>query len=104
MVAPETTGEAWQARLGRAEQILAEADRLLQRRRAELGGPGHVEFEDRLLQGVRELAAVVRDLAAAGAETAPVSTSHAAELAETAANLDRPARSLRPRRGHPPQE
>jgi hypothetical protein len=104
MVVPEPMREAWQERLRRAEQILAEADRLLQQRRTELGGPGHTEFEDRLLQGVRELAAAVRDLAATSGEMAPVSTSHAAELAGTAANLDRPAASSRrPRRGHVPQ-
>jgi hypothetical protein len=104
MVVPMATRDGWQARLGRAEEILAEADRLLQRRRTELGGPGHVEFEDRLLQGVRELAAVVRDLAATGGEMTPVSTSHAAELAETATNLARPtAGPRRPRCGHAPQ-
>ena len=88
MEIPQKRQEAWPARLRRTEQILAEADALLQRRKTELGGPGHVEFEDRLLQGVRELAAVVRDLAAIGERLAPVSTSHAAELAETAALLD----------------
>lgn len=77
-------------RLRRAEQNLAEADRLLQRRRTELGGPDASDFEDRLLQGVRELAAVVRDLAAQDEGFAPVSASHAAELAATATTLDRP--------------
>lgn len=76
------------ARLRRAEQNLNEADRLLQRRRTELGGPGESDFEDRLLQGVRELAAVVRDLAARDEGFAPVSASHAAELAATATTLD----------------
>ena len=61
MVVPEPMREAWQERLRRTEQILAEADRLLQQRRTELGGPGHTEFEDRLLQGVRELAARILD-------------------------------------------
>ena len=79
-----------QARLRRAEQNLAEADRLLQRRRTELGGPTASDFEDQLLQGVRELAAVVRDLAAQDDGFAPVSASHAAELAATAATLDEP--------------
>lgn len=80
-----------QARLRRAEQNLAEADRLLQRRRTELGGPTANDFEDQLLQGVRELAALVRDLAARDDSFAPVSASHAAELAATAATLDDPA-------------
>jgi hypothetical protein len=80
-----------QARLRRAEQNLAEADRLLQRRRTELGGNTTNDFEDQLLQGVRELAAVVRDLAAQDDGFAPVSDSHAAELAATAATLDEPA-------------
>ena len=79
-----------QARLRRAEQNLAEADRLLQRRRTELGGPAVNDFEDQILQGVRELAAVVRDLAARDDGFAPVSASHAAELAATAAILDDP--------------
>jgi hypothetical protein len=79
-----------QARLRRAEQHLAEADRLLQRRRTELGGPTASDFEDQLLQGVRELAAVVRDLAAQDDGFAPVSDSHAAELAASAATLDAP--------------
>lgn len=74
-------------RLRQAEAILMEADRLLQRRRAELGGLGQVEFEDRLLQGVRELAAVVRDLVAAGGGMAAVSTDHSVELAATATEL-----------------
>lgn len=90
MAEVEETGR--QGRLRRAETILAEADRLLQRRRAELGGGETVEFEDRLLQGVRELAAVVRDLAAEGGAVAHVSSSHAAELAGTATDLDRPIR------------
>jgi hypothetical protein len=104
MVVPDPVREEWQGRLRRAEQILAEADRLLQQRRTELGGPGPVEFEDRLLQGVRELAAVVRDLAATAGNMASVSTSHAAELADTAAHLDRPVVGLRrSRSGHAPR-
>jgi hypothetical protein len=80
--------EAMQARLRRAEVILAEADRLLQRRRTELGGAEDAEFEDRLLQGVREIGAVMRDLLAAEGGMASVSSSHAAELAATADHLD----------------
>ncbi len=85
-----TEQAALQERLGRVEATLAEADRLLQRRRADLGGPGHVEFEDRLLQGVRELAAVVRDLASAGGGVDRVSPDQSAALAETAVLLGRP--------------
>lgn len=93
------TGDpAMQARLRAAERTLAEADRLLQRRRTELGGSGAVDFEDRLLQGVRELAAVVRDLAAQDWGMAPVSTSQAAELDETAAEHDRATRPGRSQR------
>ncbi len=74
-------------RLRRAEQALREADRLLQRRRTELGGQG-TEFEDRLLQGVRELAAALRELAAEGGHNVPVSASHASELDAQASDLD----------------
>lgn len=88
-------------RLRRAEQNLNEADRLLQRRRTELGGSGASDFEDRLLQGVRELAAVVRDLAARDEGFAPVSTSHAAELAATATTLERSPSSARPPARYP---
>ena len=91
--------EAIEARLRRAETILAEADRLLQRRRVALGGPGEGDVEDRLLQGVRELAAVLRDILATGGDMAPVSSGHAAELAATAEYLDQPPRRPRPRRG-----
>lgn len=79
------------ARLGRAERALAEAERLLRRRQAELGAAGGADFEDRLLQGVRELAAVVRDLAAQAGQVSPVSAGHTAELADTATTLDGPA-------------
>lgn len=75
-------------RLRRAEQALREADRLLQRRRTELGGAGDTEFEDRLLQGVREMGAALRELAAMGGHNVPVSASHAAELDEQASDLD----------------
>ncbi len=74
-------------RLRRTEQALREADRLLQRRRTELGGQG-TEFEDRLLQGVRELAAALRELAAEGGHNVPVSASHASELDAQASDLD----------------
>ena len=77
-------------RLRRAEKSLAEADHLLQRRRTELGGAGDADFEDRLLQGVRELAAAVRDLVSEGGGMAGVSDSHAAELEQAAIALDRP--------------
>ena len=77
------------ARLRRAEKNLIEADHLLQRRRTELGGAGDADFEDRLLQGVRELAAVVRDLVSESAGIARVSASHAAELDHAAVELDR---------------
>jgi len=76
-------------RLRRAEKSLTEADHLLQRRRTELGGAGDADFEDRLLQGVRELAAVVRDLVSEGGGMAGVSASHAAELEQAATELDR---------------
>lgn len=76
------------ARLKRAEQALAKADRLLQRRRIELGGHGNIEFEDRLFQGVRELAAAVRELAAQAGQSGAVSESHAAELDAQASDLD----------------
>lgn len=76
-------------RLRRAEKNLAEADHLLQRRRTELGGAGDAEFEDRLLQGVRELAAVIRDLISEDGVMAGVSASHAAELEQVAIELDR---------------
>lgn len=75
-------------RLRRAEQALREADRLLQRRRTELGGAGDTEFEDRLLQGVRELGAALRELAAMGGHNVPVSASHASELDDHASDLD----------------
>lgn len=74
-------------RLRRAEQALREADRLLQRRRTELGGQG-TEFEDRLLQGVREMGAALRELAAMGGHNVPVSASHASELDAHASALD----------------
>jgi len=74
-------------RLRRTEQALREADRLLQRRRTELGGQG-TEFEDRLLQGVRELAAALRELAAESGHNVPVSASHASELDAQASDLD----------------
>ncbi len=75
-------------RLRRAEQALREADRLLQRRRTELGGAGDTEFEDRLLQGVREMGAALRELAAMGGHNVPVSASHASELDDHASDLD----------------
>ena len=75
-------------RLRRAEEALREADRLLQRRRTELGGQGGTEFEDRLLQGVRELGAALRELAADGGHDVPVSASHASELDAQASDLD----------------
>jgi hypothetical protein len=84
-----TKDTAIPARLRRAEKSLAEADHLLQRRRTELGGAGDADFEDRLLQGVRELAAVVRDLVSEGGRMAGVSASHAAELEQAAIELDR---------------
>jgi len=75
-------------RLRRAEQALREADRLLQRRRTELGGQGNTEFEDRFLQGVREMGAALRELAATGGHNVPVSASHASELDAQASDLD----------------
>ncbi|HEY8597508.1 MAG TPA: hypothetical protein VIL85_03700 [Thermomicrobiales bacterium] len=82
-------------RLRRAEKSLAEADHLLQRRRTELGGAGGADFEDRLLQGMRELAAVIRDLVAEGGGMAGVSDSHAAELEQAAIALDHPGNSTK---------
>ncbi len=90
-----TRDTAMPERLRRAEKSLAEADHLLQRRRTELGGAGDADFEDRLLQGVRELAAVVRDLVSEGGGMARVSASHAAELEQAAVELDRPGNGVK---------
>ena len=90
-----TRDTAMPERLRSAEKSLAEADHLLQRRRTELGGAGDAEFEDRLLQGVRELAAVVRDLVSEGGGMAAVSASHAAELEQAAIELDRAGNSAK---------
>jgi len=90
-----TENTAMPERLRRVEKILAEADHLLQRRRTELGGADAADFEDRLLQGVRELAAVVRDMVAENGRMAAVSTSHAAELEQAAIELDRVGKGAR---------
>ncbi len=74
-------------RVRRAEEALRAAEGLLLRRRTELGGAGDTEFEDRLLQGVRELAAAVRELAAYAGHLAQVSSSHASELTARATDL-----------------
>lgn len=76
------------ARVRRAEEALRAAEALLLRRRTELGGPDATAFEDRLLQGVRELAAAVRELAAYGGHLGQVSTSHDSELTARATDLD----------------
>lgn len=70
------------------EEALRAAEALLLRRRTELGGPDDTAFEDRLLQGVRELAATVRELSAYGGHLGHVSTNHAAELTARATDLD----------------
>ena len=75
-------------RVRRAEEALRAAEGLLLRRATELGGAGDTDFEDQLLQGVRELAAAVRDLAAYGGHLGQVSSIHAAELSARATNLD----------------
>jgi len=88
-------------RLRRAEQALAEAEQLLRRRQAEIDGQQQVEFDGRLLQGVRELAAMVREMAAQGQQVSSVSAEHAAELDETAAQLTRADAETAQRGGHP---
>ncbi len=75
-------------RVRRAEEALREAEALLLRRQTELGGASTTAFEDRLLQGVRELAAAVRELSAYGGHIGQVSASHAGELEARAAELD----------------
>jgi hypothetical protein len=75
------------ARVRRAEGALRAAEGLLLRRQTDLGGAGDTAFEDRLLQGVRELAAAVRELAAYAGHLGQVSGSHAAELSARATDL-----------------
>ena len=84
-------GTDLQGRLERVEEALAEADGLLQQRQRTLAGAGRPDFEDRLLLAVRDLAAVVRDLASQGGQAS--STARAAPTPRAAAEAqDSPRR------------